>query len=198
MTPEQYAHYRRLLGRTGNEQYARRIAFGTSVRVPAYTNSAGSFHRQARANGETVGQMFAKNPQGLAELKREAAKMGISVSDEDCYYRSLAMRGGRPDPEAVVPHDDPLGHVVKLAHRRGHGLDGRVHVDAPEPIPVEDTGPPIAEDIIDNLVKQEAEKDPGLVETPARVEKLREDIINRHAPPPSCCGDKPPSIEDLL
>ena len=198
MTPEQQAHYRRLLHRTGNEQYARRIATGTTVGAPSYLNSAGSFHRQAVAEGSTVGQVFAKNPRGLAELRREAAKMGVSVSDDDAYYRCLANRGGRPDPKAVVPHDDPMGHVSRLAAERGHGISGRVNIDAVERDPVPDTGPPIAEDIIENLVHQEAKKDPGLVATPARAEKLREDVINRHAPPPSCCGDNPPTIEELL
>ena len=198
MTPEQQTHYRRLLRQSGNEEYARRIATRTTVSAPSYLNSAGSFHRQARAEGSTVGQVFAKDPRGLAELKREAAKAGGSVSDDDAYYRCLANRGGRPDPEAVVPHDDPMGHTVKLARRRGHALGGRTQIDAIERDPVPDTGPPIAGDIIDNLVCQAAEADPGLTETPARAEKLREDIINRHAPPPSCCGDKPPRIEELL
>jgi hypothetical protein len=65
---------------------------------------------------------------------------------------------------------------------RGDGCQGLVNVKASEVgPPKQDDGPPLAEDIIQDGVRDEIRRDPGLV---TRQEEVREAFIERHAPKP--------------
>lgn len=61
-------------------------------------------------------------------------------------------------------HDEATGAVIHQGHY------------TPE------VRPPLREDIVRQRMVQYAAKDPGLVSTPAKVKKLREDVINKHTP----------------
>ena len=153
----------------------------------AVINSSNDYNRTALRNGQTVGQKFRKHPQLLSALRAKVQAQGGTLSSQDIYEDCLCREGKPLDPEAVVPHDDPLGYIKRLHRRRGMPIEGRLNLKGAEFEPSKPKGPPIAEDILRKLMRQKAQKDPSLVSTPQKRQKLREDLINRHAyqPPPS-------------
>ena len=156
--------------------------FPRRVRV---LNSTQVYQRRERENGNTIGQKFRNAPQELAVLKANAAAAGVTVNENDSFHDCLCREGMPLDPQAIVPHDDPLGYVEKVARKRGIPVDGMVTVKGREQQPVAPPKTGLAPDIIDNLMRQRADKDPSLVATEAKRKRLREDVINKHAPPPS-------------
>jgi hypothetical protein len=145
-------------------------------RTPAVSSDR-AFHQHA----ETIGQQFCKRPLELAILKAKAKKMGFAVSSNDSYQAAL---GVEPlDPLAVVPHDNPKGHIRKVCRQRGMPCHGLVEMEGVVKDPKPDTGPPLAEDVIRKLMWLRIKKNPGLKSSKAKLKKLREDVINKHSPP---------------
>lgn len=136
-------------------------------------------HRYA-AVGKTIGQQFAKYPQQLALLRARAKARGIDFSTEDAYDTALAKHV--LDPEAIIPHDDPRGHIKRISMMRGDPCEGMVEVQAVQKDPVPDTGPNLSDHAIRGIMVQKLCENPDIRHNRAAVRKLREDVINQHAP----------------
>lgn len=136
------------------------------------------------ANAAHGGAQFgAGTREHYLALAREA---GVST-DGKAYDGRLARFPG--DPEAWIESQDD---VRRVCERRGWGCDGDVKVKAPEAPPVE--RPLVADDIVEDLVEQRlAEKygdDLDGVSVPvAEYERVRGDVIEKHAPPAHLQGD---------
>jgi hypothetical protein len=107
-----------------------------------------------------------------ATARKKAESLGASVNGRP-YFSGLARFHG--DPEAFVDSKDD---IRKLCERRGWSCEGAVNVKAREVEPK--AGPVLAPDIVESLVDDMIDKDPGLA-TKHRQE-LREAAIDKHGP----------------
>ena len=129
----------------------------------------------------TVGQAYRGRPKDLNRLMARAKRMGITVSPNDGYERSLARFN--EDPLAVVPHDRPRGHIKEVCRKLNRPCNGMVNHTPVEVDPAPQTGPPLAEDVIRKLMHNDLKQNPGKRKNKRALKKLREDVINNHAPP---------------
>jgi len=158
-------------------QRAFRQQFPTRVNLATENEFARGI---GRAGMETVGQAFRGRPGALKRLLARARRAGISVSAHDGYEKSIARFA--EDPLAIVPHDRPRGHIKEVCRKTNQPCTGLVEHTPVEHDPAPETGPPLAEDIVRKLMHPHVRRDPGLRKNKAKLKKLREDVINKHAP----------------
>lgn len=124
--------------------------------------------RYLAGQGRTLLDQFGDTPEGRAQLQKriETAKKryGFTPSRHDVYDPTLATAVGHPS--GFISHDDPSGHIKRVA------ANSRV---------VADPGPPvqIAPDIVDQLVRHETKKNPELAHQDQK--KLRDQLIDKHS-----------------
>ena len=130
--------------------------------------------REFHTHLPSLAKQFAKRPRELAILRARARARGISLSAHDHYDGSIAT--GALDPLAVVPHDDARSYTI-----RRHG---KVHEQRQRAFEAEqkEKKPPLAPDIVERLVRSRVRANPDLAASQQSLNKLREDVINRHAP----------------
>ncbi len=133
-------------------------------------------HRLTRGQG-TLADQFKGDDENLDLLTATATQHGRRPNPNDVYKPALANFPG--DPAAFVPCDDPENHVLNVCKARGEDCRGVVNYTAPQKDPEPDTGPPIAEDIIQREVGRIIHKDPSLASKRPRV---REEFIEKHSP----------------
>lgn len=152
---------------TMHRRFPYRIHFG---------NSPQTYHRRT----QTLAEKFRKHPRQLAILRENARRRGITISPEDAYHDCLAKHP--LDPEAVVPHDDPLGYIKRLSERRGDPVEGMVNVKGVAREPKPTSGPNLSDRAIYSIMYQKVHENPDLRHNRVALKKLREDVINKHAP----------------
>lgn len=104
--------------------------------------------------------------------KEVAEKMGQSTKGKK-YISQLARFVG--DPEAWV---DGRGDVQRVLEKRGWGSEGSVKAKLREKEPPKPVA--LAEDLIQEKMREMVIKDPGLKEKPR--EELREKVLDKHTP----------------
>ena len=130
--------------------------------------------REYHLHMPTLAQQFAKRPKELKILMARARARGINASPHDTYDGSITK--GALDPVGIVPHDDPQGYTNREFRKRS---DERLRAFDAEQL---QTGPPIAPKVVKNLMRQRIRANPDLAASPQSLKKLRDDVINRHAP----------------
>lgn len=170
---DKQARYEKLMRISrGNHRYAMRMISGDLFPVPGTCTD-----REFFAGRGTLGDQFEGDDQTLEHITSVAQRNGYKPGANDVYTPALADYPG--DPAAFVPPDGGRGHIRRVCESRGEGCRGLVNVKPVQYDPTPDTGPPIAEDLIQNGVNDAIREDPSLA---AKRQEVRENFIERHAP----------------
>ena len=127
-------------------------------------------------SGTENGKQFAHAP-WLGKAYQEISEKIAPGSTSGAVYKSQIARFAG-DPKAWVRS---RSDVKKRASELGRDVDGMVtyRAGARDPKPPK----PIADDLVNSLMKARIARDPSLAETPKKVKMLRREVLEKHTLP---------------
>lgn len=166
-TPSELAHYRRLLRRSGNEDYASRIAFGKKFHVPHIHTD------DALLRGRWEEDEFDGNAAIRKAYEAEARRAGVNPTGKK-YLGGVA---GRPkDPRGWV---SDASDVRRICRETGRGCRGMMDIKPTYPDEPDDQPYRVADDIVGEEVRQIVEREAGGEVSPRERTELTEQTRER-------------------
>lgn len=127
-------------------------------------------------SGTENGKQFARSPWLGKAYQTISERLAPGSTSGAKYMSQLARFGG--DPKAWVRS---RADVKKLSQERGRDIDGMVTVKGT----VRDPKPPvpIAEDLVQSLVRAKVARDPSLAGSKKKLAHVRREVLEKHTLP---------------
>ena len=166
-TSSELAHYRRLLRRSGNEDYARRIAFGKKFHVP-YIHTDDAFLR---------GRWQEDEFDGNKEQRKAYEAAARAAGGNPAGKKYLGGVAGRPrDPKGWV---SDASDIRRICRETGRGCHGLMEIESTSPDEPDDQPYRVADDIVGEEVRQIVEREAGGDVSPRERAELTEKTRER-------------------